>query len=189
MPRGKLFVLSGPSGAGKGTLVARLCDRIPHCWVSVSATTREPREGEIDGVHYFFLSDEQFDELVASDGLLESATVHAKRYGTPRHSVEEHLDAGEHVVLEIDVQGGLQVKQKAPGAHLIFIEPPSMIALRDRLVGRGTEDDAAIDRRMKAAEVELSQKKEYDYTLVNDDLEKATDELAAYVVSIIEGRE
>lgn len=181
--RGNLFVISGPSGAGKGTLVARLLSRVEDAWVSVSATTRKPREGEIDGVHYRFLTDGQFDRLVEQDGFLEWAPVHSCRYGTPRAPIEEHMAKGGQVILEIDVQGAFQVKGKMPQAHLVFIEPPSLEVLEARLRGRGTETEEAVESRMKTALVELSQKKKYDIRIVNDDLERATDELVAYVES------
>jgi guanylate kinase len=181
MRKGNLFVISGPSGAGKGTLVKRLLERVPDAWVSVSATTRKPREGEVDGIHYFFLSDTRFDELIAGNGFLEWADVHGKRYGTLKRTVLEQIHAGKQVILEIDVQGAFQVRKKIPEAILIFIEPPSIEELRRRLVGRGTETTEAIEKRMKTAEVELSHKMEYDMRLVNDDLEKAADELVAFV--------
>lgn len=181
MRKGNLFVISGPSGAGKGTLVKRLLERIPDAWVSVSATTREPRPGEIDGVHYFFLNDRRFDELIAAHGFLEWADVHGKRYGTLKRTVNAQMHAGKQVILEIDVQGALQVRKMIPEAVLVFIEPPSLEELRRRLVGRGTEDAEAIERRMKTAETELAQKMKYDKQLVNDDLDAATEELVAFV--------
>ncbi|WP_417142643.1 guanylate kinase [Raoultibacter massiliensis] len=181
MRHGNLFVISGPSGAGKGTLVARLLDAVDDAWVSVSVTTRSPRPGEIDGIHYFFASDEEFDRLVAEDGLLEWANVHGCRYGTPRKTVEEHIANGEQVILEIDVQGAFQVRESMPGAHLIFIEPPSLEVLEARLRGRGTETEDVIEKRMKTALLELSRKMEYDIRLVNDDLDVATSELIAYI--------
>lgn len=178
---GNLFVISGPSGAGKGTLVSRVLKRIPDAWVSVSATTRSPRPHEVDGVHYFFLDDAEFDRLIEADGFLEWANVHTARYGTLRRSVEEHIAKGDQVILEIDVQGGFQVKDKMPECHLVFIEPPSLAELRARLVHRGTESEDVIAARMKVAELELSQKMKYDIRLVNDNLEKATDQLVAYI--------
>lgn len=181
MRHGNLFVISGPSGAGKGTLVARLLDAVDDAWVSVSVTTRSPRPGEIDGIHYFFASDEEFDRLVAEDGLLEWANVHGCRYGTPRKTVEEHIANGEQVILEIDVQGAFQVRESMPGARLIFIEPPSLEVLESRLRGRGTETEDVIEKRMKTALLELSRKMEYDIRLVNDDLDVATSELIAYI--------
>ena len=178
---GGLFVISGPSGAGKGTLVARLLHDVPGCWASVSATTRSPRAGEVDGRDYRFLTVEEFRRLIDEDGLLEWAEYSGNYYGTPRAPIEEHRAAGDHVILEIEVQGAFQVREKVPDATLIFIEPPSLEELERRLRGRGTEDEQTIARRMETAKVELSHKMEYDIRLVNDDLEAAARELAAYV--------
>lgn len=188
MRKGNLFVISGPSGAGKGTLVNRLVERIPDAWVSVSATTRQPRPGEIDGVHYFFLSDERFDELIAANGFLEWADVYGNRYGTLKRTVREQMRQGKQVILEIDVQGALQVRKLEPEAVLIFIEPPSLEELRRRLTDRATETGEDTERRLAAAEVELAHKMEYDKQLVNDDLEVATDELVAFVNGCAEER-
>lgn len=183
MRKGNLFVLSGPSGAGKGTLVKRVLQRIPDAWVSVSATTRQPRLGEVDGKDYFFLDQPRFDELVSQDGFLEWAHVHGNSYGTLRSRVQERMDEGAQVILEIDVQGAFQVKKAMPEAHLIFIEPPSLEELERRLRGRGTETEEVICKRMKTAEVELAQKMEYDVQVINDELERATDELVSYIGS------
>lgn len=181
MRTGNLFVISGPSGAGKGTLVARLLDEVPDTWLSVSATTRKPRTGEVDGKHYYFMSREQFQKLAQDDELLEWAEYSGNLYGTPRKSVEDHVAEGKQVILEIDVQGGFQIREKIPEAHLVFIEPPSLEELKRRLVNRGTEDAQTIERRLAAAEMEMSRKDEYDFVLVNDDLDVAAQQLAAYV--------
>lgn len=163
--------------------MARVLQRVPDAWVSVSATTRAPRAGEVEGIHYYFMDDDEFDRLIDQDGLLEWANVHTARYGTPRESVERHIAEGLQVILEIDVQGGFQVRAKMPDAHLVFIEPPSLDVLRARLRGRATESEDVIDARMKVAAVELSQKMKYDIVLVNDDLDRATDELVAFIES------
>ena len=185
--RGVLFVFSGPSGVGKGTLKAKLfeefADRIAY---SVSATTRGPREGEVDGKDYFFISRQEFERRVKNNEFLEHAEFAGNCYGTPRASVEREMAAGRQVILEIEVQGALQVREKMPEAHLVFIEPPSLEELERRLRGRGTETDDVVDMRMRTALVELSQKMEYDYRLVNDDLDEATRQLVAYVNEIAE---
>ena len=183
MRTGNLFVISGPSGAGKGTLVARLIDVVPDSWVSVSATTRAPRPGEIDGVHYRFMSVDDFKALVASDGFLEWAEVHGNYYGTPLAPIKEQVALGRQVILEIDVQGALQVRRRLPDAHLIFVEPPSMEELERRLRGRGTETDEVIAMRMQNAKVELSLKMEYDIQLMNDDLDESLSKLVQIVDS------
>lgn len=180
---GNLFVVSGPSGAGKGTLLSQVIERIPDAWVSVSATTRSPRPGEIEGVHYFFLDTDHFKSLVEQDGFLEWAQVHDNYYGTLKQSVIDHMNAGDQVILEIDVQGALQVRKALPEAHLVFIEPPSLEELERRLRQRGTETEDVISSRIKTAEVELAQKMEYDVQVVNDDLERAVDELVEVINS------
>ena len=181
MRKGNLFVFSGPSGAGKGTLVARVMSEVPDAWLSVSATTRSPRPGEVDGVSYYFIDKPSFMKLVDEGGFLEWAEYSGNCYGTPVASVMEKIDEGKQVILEIDVQGALQVRERIPQAKLVFIEPPSFEELENRLRNRGTEDEPTLQRRLEAARVELSQKMEYDIQLVNDDLEVATQELVAYM--------
>ncbi len=181
MRTGNLFVISGPSGAGKGTLVARLLEEVPDTWVSVSATTRRPRPGEEEGISYYFLDREDFLALADEGGFLEWAEYAGNCYGTPLASVQREMAAGRQVILEIEVQGALQVREKMPEAHLVFIEPPSLEELERRLRGRGTEADDVVRKRMETALVELSHKMEYDIRLVNDDLDEAVAQLVAYV--------
>ena len=181
MRRGNLFVISGPSGAGKGTLVQMVLPRVADAWLSVSATTRQPREGEVDGVHYQFLGEDEFSRLIDEDGLLEWACVHGCHYGTPKSTVLEHMNAGDQVILEIDVQGALQVKEIIPEAHLVFIAPPSMEELERRLRGRGTETEEKIALRMGNARHEMELRPKYDVCLTNDNLDECADALLAYI--------
>ena len=174
---GNLFVISGPSGVGKGTVILKVLEDKPKIWKSVSATTRAPREGEVDGVDYFFMSKDDFEHDVENGDFLEHAQYSGNYYGTPRKFVDQHLENGEDVILEIEVQGALQVKASKPDAILIFIEPPSMEVLEERLRGRGSEDEATIQRRLEAAKLELASKKEYNCTFVNDDLPTIVREL------------
>lgn len=178
-----LFVVSGPSGVGKGTLVAELRQRVPSLGLTVSATTRSPREGEIDGVHYHFLSDEEFRSRVEAGDFLEWALVHGHCYGTLKSEVDRLFAEGRSVVLEIDVQGGLNVRKVWPGAVLVFIEPPSASELERRLRGRGTEDEASIELRLKNSAAEMAAAASYDERIVNDDLDRAVDELADLIDS------
>ena len=178
---GNLFVISGPSGAGKGTLVKALIEQVPDAWLSVSATTRKPREGEVDGKHYHFISNDQFDDLVRQDGFLEWAQVHSNKYGTPRAQVEQAIAEGKQAILEIDVQGAFQIKEKIPQSILVFIEPPSLEILEERLRGRGTETEDVIAARMSVATLELLEKIKYDIAIVNDDLDVAAKELVDFV--------
>ncbi len=167
-------VLTGPSGVGKGTLVARLRERHPELWLSVSATTRAPRTGERDGIHYFFHSKERFHELVQSGGLLEWAEFAGNCYGTPRQPVRERVAKGIPVLLEIELEGARQVRNSLPEAMQIFLAPPSIEELENRIRGRGTEAEEAIQRRLKRAKEELAAQTEFDAVIVNDDLETAS---------------
>lgn len=167
----RLTVLSGPSGVGKSTVVARLCADHPEVWLSVSATTRPPRDGERDGADYFFVSPQRFADMVDGGELLEWAEFAGNRYGTPRAPVEERLAAGVPVLLEIELEGARQVRAAMPGALLVFLAPPSHDELVRRLVGRGTEPADVVARRLARAEVELAAQAEFDVVLVNDDVE------------------
>lgn len=181
----RLVVLAGPTAVGKGTLVRALRERNPDIWLSVSATTRPPRPGEIDGEHYHFVSEAEFSRMIEHGELLEWATVHGKhRYGTPRGPVDEHLKADVPSLLEIDLQGARQVRATMPEAFYVFIEPPSMDELVRRLVGRGTEDDLERERRLRTAEVEMAASKEFDRIIVNDDLDEAVSKLEALVLGV-----
>jgi guanylate kinase len=178
----RLTVLAGPTAVGKGTVSADVRDRYPQVWLSVSATTRPPRPGEVHGVHYLFVSPEEFDRMVAAGQMLEWAVVHGRnRYGTPRGPVEEHLAAGVPTLLEIDLQGARQVRESMPDAQFVFLAPPSFEELVRRLVGRGTEDAEERERRLATARVELAAEAEFDVTIVNDDVHRATDELVSYM--------
>ncbi|WNB84259.1 guanylate kinase [Cellulomonas sp. ATA003] len=176
----RLTVLAGPTAVGKGTVSADVRLRYPEVWLSVSATTRSPRPGEVDGVHYHFLSTGEFEAMAARGDLLEWAVVHGRnRYGTPRRPVEERLAAGEPALLEIDLQGARQVRETMPDALFVFLAPPSWEELERRLVGRGTEGPEERARRLETAKVELAAEPEFDVTIVNDEVHRATDELVA----------
>ncbi|ROO83903.1 guanylate kinase [Actinocorallia herbida] len=175
----RLTVLSGPSGVGKSTVVARLREDHPGVWLSVSVTTRKPRPGETDGVEYHFTDDAGFDRMIADGTLLEWAEFAGNRYGTPREPVEERLARGVPTLLEIDLQGARQVRETMPDARLVFLAPPSWEELVRRLVGRGTESDEVIERRLAAARVELAAEKEFDTTLVNHSVPGVCEELLA----------
>ncbi|WP_122820529.1 guanylate kinase [Varibaculum vaginae] len=180
MPNSRLFVLAGPSGVGKGTVVNALKKMYPQVKVAVSATTRLPRPGERNGVDYYFLSEERFDELLAANGFLEWAQVHGRaRYGTLRSEVAAHFNRGEDVILEIDLAGARQVRHTHPQAHFIFLLPPSQQALEARLRGRGTEGEAEVARRLETAKTEMAAAKEFEYQIVNNQPEQAARELAA----------
>ncbi|MGI5424555.1 guanylate kinase [Streptomyces sp. CA-179760] len=177
--RPRLTVLSGPSGVGKSTVVAHMRKEHPEVWLSVSATTRKPRPGEQHGVHYFFVTDDEMDKLIANGELLEWAEFAGNRYGTPRAAVQARLEKGEPVLLEIDLQGARLVRESMPEAQLVFLAPPSWEELVRRLTGRGTEPPEVVERRLEAAKIELAAEPEFDTTLVNTSVEDVARELLA----------
>ena len=178
--RSRLVVLAGPTAVGKGTVAAEVRDTHPEVWISVSATTRRPRPGEEDGVHYWFVADEEFDRMVADGELLEWALVHhSARYGTPRLPVERALAEGRPAMLEIDLQGARQVRETMPEALFVFLKPPSWDELVRRLVGRGTESAEERALRLDTARLELAAEAEFDVTIVNHEVHAAADELVA----------
>jgi len=178
--RPRLVVMAGPTAVGKGTVSAYLREHHPDIRLSVSATTRKPRPGEVDGVAYHFLDDSAFDRLITEDAFLEWATVHkAARYGTLRQPVLDALAEGTSVILEIDLQGARQVRERMPDALFVFLAPPSWDEMVRRLVGRGTEDAAERERRLASARVELAAQSEFDVTVINDDVQRAAEQLVA----------
>jgi guanylate kinase len=185
--RSRLAVLAGPTAVGKGTIAADVRAHHPEIWISVSATTRTPRPGELDGVHYWFVSDDEFDRMVADDEFLEWAVVHrAARYGTPRAPVEEALAEGRPSLLEIDLQGARQVRERMPDALFVFLMPPSWDELVRRLVGRGTETEDERARRLETAREELAAEAEFDVTIVNHEVHAAAEELVELVCSKVQ---
>ncbi|HEU4909031.1 MAG TPA: guanylate kinase [Propionibacteriaceae bacterium] len=182
MTRARLTVLSGPTAVGKGTVVTRLTQEHPEIFVSVSVTTRPPRPGEVAGVHYHFVSDAEFDALIAEGALLEWAIVHGvHRYGTPRGPVLQALELGRPALLEIDLQGARQVRANCPDARFVFLAPPSWEELVRRLVGRGTESAVQRERRLQTARAELASQTEFDYVVVNREIGQAVEDLVALV--------
>jgi guanylate kinase len=177
----RVFVITGPSGVGKGTLIRGLMERIPELELSVSATTRGPRPGEEDGVDYHFLTPEEFDRRIAEEDFVEHADYAGRRYGTLRSELDRRVSDGVPVVLEIEVQGARQVRAAMPEAVQVFIAPPSLAALRTRLVGRGTDDHQEVSRRLEVAEQELTAQPEFAHVVVNDRLDEALDRLVAIV--------
>ncbi len=182
----RVFVITGPSGVGKGTLIRTLRERVPELELSVSATTRAPRPGEQDGVDYHFLGDADFQRRVDADEFVEHAQYSGRRYGTLRAELERRTAAGHPVVLEIEVQGARQVRTTLPEAVQVFIAPPSLDALHTRLVGRGTDDEEQVAARLRVAEEELAAKDEFGHVVINDRLDDAVDELVAIVRSALE---
>jgi guanylate kinase len=181
--RARLTVLAGPTAVGKGTVAAYIRAQHPEIWISVSATTRPPRPGEVHGEHYWFVTDAEFDRMVAERELLEWAVVHrSARYGTPRSPVEQALAAGRPAPLEIDLQGARQVRATMPEALFVFLKPPSWEELVSRLVGRGTESEEERARRLETAVDELAAESEFDVTVVNSEIQRAGEELVALMV-------
>ena len=180
---GLLIVLSGPSGAGKGTICQEILRQSPDVNYSVSATTRKPRPGEVDGVHYFFRARENFQDMIEKDELLEWAEFCDNYYGTPRFAVEQAIQTGKDVILEIEIQGALQVKKRFPQGVFVFVIPPSMSVLSERIHKRGTESEDVIQKRLETAIRELGYVTEYDYVVVNDELPVAVDKLKSILVA------
>ena len=183
MRKGKTFIICGPSGVGKGTVVARLLASDPSLYFSVSATTRPPRPGEEDGVHYHFLSMEQFEQWIAEDQFLEHAQFVGNRYGTPRLYVDRAMAQGRDVLLDIEIQGAEQVKRKRPDVVRIYVAPPSWAELERRLIGRGTEDMEKVRSRLARGREEFSAAKDFDYFVINDTVDRAVEELRAIMTA------
>lgn len=181
--KGLLLVISGPSGTGKGTLCKRLLEKNKDIFLSVSATTRKPREGEIDGVSYHFYSEDKFRQLIADNQLIEWAAFCDNYYGTPKAPVDENINNGKDVLLEIEIEGAMKVRAKHPEGVYIFLFPPSIEVLEERLKGRGTETDDVISKRLARAKQELEMCTKYNYYVVNDDLEKAVEEIEAIIIA------
>ena len=183
MTRGLLIVISGASGTGKGTVCKKLLADLPEVAYSISATTRKPRAGEVDGREYYFLSVEEFKAWIAEEKFLEYAEVYGNFYGTPLNKIEERLNRGEDILLEIDVQGALNVKQKCPEGVYIFLLPPSLEELKNRIEGRGTENPESLARRLKNAVAEIKIGREYDYVVVNDTIDNAAAQIKAILTA------
>jgi guanylate kinase len=185
--RGRLIVVSGPSGAGKSTLIRASLEAVPELAYSVSATTRKPREGEVDGRDYIFLSREEFEKWIDEGRFLEWAEYSGNLYGTPEQKVEEYLKTGRSVILEIELQGARKVREKRPDAVMVFVRAPSLEETRKRLEGRATEDDKALEARMTTALKEVEARREFDYEVVNAEREQAREDIIRIVRHIPEG--
>lgn len=183
MSKGLLIVISGASGTGKGTVCKKILAESPNIAYSISATTRKPRPGEIDGREYYFLSVEEFKAWISEEKFLEYANVYGNFYGTPLNKIEERLNRGEDIILEIDVQGALNVKQKCPEGVYIFLLPPSLEELKRRIEGRGTENSESLARRLKNALAEIKMGLEYDYVVVNDTIDNAVEQIKAILTA------
>ncbi|MBQ6820137.1 MAG: guanylate kinase [Clostridium sp.] len=181
--RGVLIVISGPSGAGKGTICKALLEKHKNIYISVSATTRKPRAGEVDGVNYYFLTKDAFEEKVKENGFLEYANVHGNFYGTPKVNVESMLEEGKDVILEIDIQGALQVKENFKEGVFIFILPPSMEELKQRIIKRGSETEESLMTRFKNAYKEINYVSKYNYAVVNDTLDVAVSKVESIIAA------
>lgn len=185
--RGRLIVVSGPSGAGKSTLIRASLDAVPELAYSVSATTRKPREGEVDGKDYIFLTRDEFEDWIEAGQFLEWAEYSNNLYGTPEHRVNELLDQGYSVILEIELQGARKVRQKRPDAVMVFVRTPSLEETRRRLEGRATETSEALESRMKTAIKEVAARDEFDYEIINGDPEQAREDMISLMTNIAEG--
>lgn len=187
--RGHVFVIAAPSGTGKTTVCRKLLERDPRLRLSVSHTTRKPRSGEIDGVDYYFVTEDEFDRLVELDGFLEHAKYVENIYGTSWKAIEGPLGVGHDVVLEIEVQGATQIRQRMPSACLVFLLPPSLEVLKERLEGRGTDNDSVVARRLALVDSELAAAKIFDYAVINEDLEHAVTDVLKLIVAVRDGRD
>lgn len=181
--KGLLIVVSGPSGAGKGTICKEILDRRDDIFVSISATTREPRNGEVEGLNYFFHSREKFEKMIEEEAFIEYAEVYNNLYGTPKDYVLDKLNRGENILLEIDIQGALQVKKRYPEGVYIFILPPSMNELRNRIIGRGSETPESLERRFSSAFEEIEFVNQYDYYIINDEVKSAANVMESIITA------
>lgn len=183
MKKGKLFVISAPSGGGKSTITRELIKKVPGLSFSISVTTRKPRPGERNGKDYFFVTEKEFENIKKEKGFLEFANVHGYWYGTPKKFIEDHLKKGKDILLDIDIQGGKQIKKIYPESILVFIVPPSFKVLEARLRERGKDDDASIQKRLKRAKEEIKEASLYDYLIVNDQLSLAVERARAILIA------